>query len=132
MEWITIIYSNPLRIINGFLALICFVLSMNYLYKLRLSKKTGKSVDIGKNINNILLLCFFMIFFISIDEFFNWAEIISSFATSGIGDPRVIAAGLSNFEIVMVFHCAIITFFLIAWYLLRAYNLINKKLSEKK
>jgi hypothetical protein len=72
-----------------------------------------------------------MIFFISIDEFFNWAEILHSFTTSGIGDPRVMAAGLSNFEIVMVFHCLIITFFLIVWYLLRAYNMIIRRSSQE-
>ena len=98
---------------------------------MRLLKKESNPVSMEKGINNILLLCFFMIFFISIDLFLSMKRALSSIPSSGAGDVVVLAKGLSLLEIVLVFNYALITFFLIVWYLLRAYSLMNKGLSEK-
>jgi hypothetical protein len=131
MVWLKILFSSPLQILNGLIALLCFALSADYFYKLRLLKKGDNHDSIKKGINNILLICFFMIFFISIDQFLSMKRAFSSISSSGIGDLRVIAYGLFQFETVLVFNYASISFFLIVWYVLRAYSLVKKGLSEK-
>ena len=123
--WLYVIFDSPLKIINGILAFINLFILVSYFLKFRISKNSPPLIT-KTVINSILLISFLMIFILSIDEFFEFKMILSFVSTSGVGDPEVLAAGLAQFQVKILFHTALITSSLIAWFLLRAHDRIKK------
>jgi hypothetical protein len=133
MEWYTnlteylyVFFDSPLKIINGILAFANLFILVSYILKFRISKNSPPLIT-KPVINSVLLISFLMIFILSIDEFFKFKMILASIASSGTGDPVVLAAGLAQFQIKILFHSALISFSLIAWFLLRVFDQIKNR-----
>jgi hypothetical protein len=126
-----ILISSPLSILLCVLALTALVLSLYFFYKIIFMKKS----NLEKSINYILLICFFMIFFVLVDQFQNWSNFYSSILsgkTTYIYDPnmptilpRQFMISLIVFIIKIFFQSALISFFMIVWFLLRAFNRVK-------
>ena len=148
-----LVISSPLIILNYILAAGAFILSTYFAFKIFSEQRKHNSVDFARGINYILLVCFIMIFLVMVDGFCSWFNIYS-FVKPGTPFFEVFESWQNNplnpavytqtamdwtlfvknigIYILKVFsQTAIISFLLIVWFALRAYNRILIGLSGK-
>lgn len=123
--------SGPFFILNGILIVVNLTLAVINLFKLLSRKSSEKLAGMDRGINCILLICFIMIFFTYMDPIFGLIRANFSIASAGTGDPRVILSGIVKFLLPMNINLAFCSFFLIVWFLLRAYHRLILEQAEK-
>jgi hypothetical protein len=143
-----LVISTPLIVVNYVLAFVAFILSINFAFKIYSEQRKHKSVDFARGINYILLISFLMIFLVMVDGFFSWFNLYS-FVKHGTPFSEAFNAWENNtlnpsaidwvsfvinigIYIMKIFsQTVIISFVLIIWFALRAYNrIIIEKLSK--
>jgi hypothetical protein len=133
MSWLFLLFfSTPLKILNSLLALTNTALSLNYLLKMPNEKNVENLAKMENGINSILLISFFMVFFFLIDLFCFWFILNQHTSIGQVGDTKVIAAAISENLIKVISQLIPISFFLIVWFLLRAYNRMKIEKIQKK
>jgi hypothetical protein len=128
MSIIPILTSNPLIILNYILAGGTLILLIFYFLKIISLENGINYADFRNGINYILLLSFIMIFVVLIYGFFYWFT-ASSTVGSNIGENTInLAKYLLRFSLNLFLQTTIISLFLIAWFLLKAFN--EKKIEK--
>jgi hypothetical protein len=128
MEFLSLLFSSPLKGLNGFLALLNLILVVYFFFKILPETKIEKLVKIENSLNFILLICLLMILTVITDIF-----IISraEWVLIGHRNFHLTPGGISLSIIKLCFHSALISSSLIAWFLLREFN-ISKTIKVSK
>ena len=122
MSIITLLISNPLMILNYILAIGAFALSVNCFFKILSIKKGITSADFSIRIDYILLLSLIMIFIVLIYGFFYWFSEFYGAENVNVNDMPALAKDILAFSINLFFQMTLISFFLIVWFLLKAFS----------
>jgi hypothetical protein len=120
MEFLSLLFSSPLKGLNGFLAFVNLVLALYYLFKIFPEKDRENLVKIKNGIDIILLICLFMVLFVLIDVYGLWRTEIVLIASGNFGAN---IGNVSSFLTTLFFHSLLISFFLIIWFVLRIINI---------
>ena len=117
-----ILLESPFGIANVMLFVINAVIAIYYLAKLMTPQSPERLVAAGFGINIILFICFCTVFFTFVDSFYKIFRASQSIAQAGTGDPRVFSAGMIEFMFSFMFYLTCGSFFLIVWFLLKAFH----------
>jgi len=122
MNWISLCFSNPFGVLAIVLAAVNLALSLFFLFKLITRKGREQLTGMDHGINSILMICLVMVFFTLITPLYDMFRASLSLAEAGTGDPRVIFQGLIEYIVPIHINLAVCSFFLIVWFLLRAFH----------
>ena len=114
--------GQPFYFLTFVLAVINLILLIVYIVKLSTYKDFNRIKGIDRGINSILLVCFFMLFFVSFEPIFRLIRAYMSIALAGTADPKVIIGGLIAVLLPANIVFLVCSFFLICWFFLRAYH----------
>ena len=131
MDWIAVYFLNPFGVVNAVLAAVNLALSLIFLNRLISRKGREQLIGMDHGINGILLICLTMIFFTFMAPFYDMFRAYSSVASAGTADPRVFISGIVEFIVPIHFNLAACSFFLIVWFLLRAFHRLKFEKAEK-
>ena len=123
MSWKFMIYG-PLHKLNVVISFIIIALSFYFVIALISSRNRDKLARLGNSINSILFLSLSIIFFTFMNTYYDMFRAYTSIAQSGTGDPKVIIGGILEWLFPFQFFMALSSFFLIVWFLLRAFHRI--------
>ena len=128
MDFLSLLFSSPLKNLNGFLALFNLILALYYLFKILPETKPEKLAKQEDSINFILLICLVMILIVIADNF-----IISraEWALIGSRNFQLTPAGISMSIIKLCFHFSLISFSLIVWFLVREFEICKREKALK-
>jgi len=115
-------FGQPFYLLTFVLAVVNLILLIVSIFKLSTYKDFNRIKGIDRCINSILLVCFFMLFFVSFEPIYQLILAYSSIALSGTGDPKVIIGGLIAVLIPANIVLLACSFFLISWFFLRVYQ----------
>ena len=113
--------SESLNILVAILGILNLLIAITCISRMLSIKIKKHLISIDREINSILIICFIIIFFTFLDPIYDVIKFYSP-ANSWNTDPRVMIQGVIQFLFPMVFSLLISSFFIIVWFLLRAYN----------
>ena len=125
MEWEWYVFTDgPLFKLNIVISFIIITLSFYFVVTLISRRNNEKIARMGNSINSILFLSLCLIFLTFMNFYYDMLKAYSSIAESGTGDPKVIIGGILEWLFSIQFFMALASFFLIVWFLLRAFHRI--------
>jgi len=115
-------FGQPFYLLTFVLAVVNLILVIVSIVKLFTYKDFNRIKSMECGINSIVLVCFFMLFFVSFEPIYQLMRAYMSVALAGTADPKVMIGGVIAVLIPANIVLLVCSFFLISWFFLRAYH----------